>query len=215
MITTGLKGMALRIGPFAGSLVVVVLLSLAWFGARPEQSKTLQNLQAAYNGEANAHARYLAFADRAQYEENYEVASLFRAAAFAESIHFERFADLIRNMGAEPASKIEAPVVKTTAENLQAAADEGEAYERDILYPGFIKEAEVEGNAEAARAFQHARMAEAQHFKLVKAAVENPKTTGVESHPYYVCKTCGYTSEHPVRPCPGCSDPHASYAQVH
>lgn len=143
--------MALRIGPFTGSLVVVVLLSVAWIGARHEQSKTLQNLQAAYNGEANAQARYLAFADRAQHEENYEVASLFRAAAYAENIHFERFGDLMRKMGAEPVSKIEPPVVKATAENLQAAAKEGEACERDTLYPRFIKEAEVEGNAEAAR----------------------------------------------------------------
>ena len=202
-------------GSFAGFFVVILLLSMVWLGTGHEQSKTLQNLQAAHNGEANAHARYLAFADHAQHEESYEVASLFRAAAFAESIHFERFADLIRKMGAEPASKIEAPVVKTTAENLLAAADEGEAYERDTLYPRFIKEAEAEGNAEAARAFRHASMAEAQHFKLFKAALENLKTTGLESHPYFVCKTCGYTSEHPVSPCPGCSDPHASYAQVH
>lgn len=215
MSVNGLKGKVLRKGTLTGSLAVVVFLGVAWFGTRPEQNKTPQNLQAAYNGEANAHARYIAFADQAMHEEHYEVASLFRAAAYAEHIHFERFADAIRKMGGEPASRIETGAVKTTKENLRTAADEGEAYERDTLYPRFIREAESEGNQDAARAFQYARMAEAQHFKLFKAALENLRTTGVESHPYYVCRMCGYMAEHPVTPCPGCSDPHAVYAEVH
>lgn len=209
------EGRMLRRAPLVGSLVVVVFLSLAWVFTRPEQSKTLENLQTAYNGEANAHARYIAFADQAMHEEHYEVASLFRAAAYAEQIHFDRFADVIRQMGGEPVSTIKPAAVKTTEENLRMAADEGEAYERDTLYPRFIREAEAEGNENAVRAFEYAQMTEAQHFKLFKAGLSNLKTTGVESHPYFVCKMCGYTAEHPVTPCPGCSDSHAVYAEVH
>lgn len=215
MWANGLKGKALQRGTLAGSLVIVVFLSLAWFSGRPEQGKTLKNLQAAYNGEANAHARYLAFADQAQHEEHYDVAGLFRAAAYAEYIHFERFGKVIRKMGVEPVSRIETAVVKTTAENLRTASDVGEAYERDVIYPRFVKEAEAEGNEEAVRAFRYAWRAETQHFKLLKDALVNLKTTGVESHAYHVCKMCGYTSDHPVRPCPGCGDQHAVYAEVH
>lgn len=214
MSTKGLKDKTLRIGMLLGSVALVVLVSLTLFATRLEQGKTLQNLQAAYNSEVNAHARYLAFADRAQHEEHYEVASLFRAAAFAAHIHFEGFADVLRKSGAEPVSRIDSPVVKTTAENLQTAMDEGEAPEREALYASFIKEAEVDGNEEAVRAFQYARTSETQRVKLFKAARTNLATTGVESHPYYVCKVCGFTSEHPAKTCPGCSDPHASYAEV-
>lgn len=187
---------------------------LGWLVTRLEHRKTLQNLQAAYNIEVNAHARYTAFADQAQHEEFYEAASLFRAAALAEHIHFERFAHVIRKMGAEPVSKIDTPVVKATAENLQMAMDESEGSEREALYPSFIKEAEADGNGEAVRAFQYVRTSERQHLELFKAALANLETTGVESHPYYVCRTCGFIAEHPVKPCPGCSDPHASYAEV-
>jgi rubrerythrin len=215
MSTNESKGRVLRTGTVLGSLAVVAIVSMAWLGTRPEPSKTLQNLQVAYNGESNAHTRYLAFADGAEHEEYFDVASLFRAAAYAEHVHLERFAALIRKMGAEPASSIETPVVKTTAENLRTSADYGETYERDTLYPAFIAEAEAEGNQDAAQIFKYVRTAEAQHVKLFKAALANLKTTGVESHPYHVCKMCGFTAEHPIKPCPGCSDPHAVYVEIH
>lgn len=215
MRANGFFAKALQRESLAGSLVIFVFFSLVWLSNRPERSKTLQNLQAAYNGEANAHARYLAFADQAQHEEHYEEAGLFRAAAFAEYIHLERFGEVIRNMGVEPVSRIDTPLVKTTAENLRAAADEGEAYERDTTYPRFIKEAEADGNEGAVRAFQYARTVEAQHSKLFRSALANLKTSGVESRPYHVCKICGYTLDHPVRPCPGCGDQHAVFVEVH
>lgn len=214
MSTKVLKGIALGSGMLAACVALAAFVSLARITNRVEQSKTLQNLQAAYNSQVNAHARYTAFADRAQHEEYYEVASLFRAAAFAEHIHFERFAGLIRKMGAEPVSRIGTPAVKTTAENLQTVVDEREASEREALYPSFIREAEAEGNEEVVRAFQYVLTSEVQHLKLLKAALTNLEITGVESHPYYVCRACGFTLEHPAKPCPGCSDPHASYTEV-
>lgn len=214
MRANGLNVKVLRRGGLVGSLVIFVFFSLVWIN-KPERSKTLQNLQTAYNSEANAHARYLAFADQAQHEEHYDVAGLFRAAAYSEYIRLERFGEVIRKMGVEPVSRIETPVVKTTAENLRAAADEAVAYERDVIYPRFVEKAEAEGNEEAARAFRYAWTAETQHFKLLKAALANLKTSGVESRAYHVCKMCGYTSGHPVRPCPGCGDQHAVFAEVH
>src|SRR5690242_7228760 len=79
---------------------------------------TIEHLQEAFNGESNAHYRYLAFAAQADVEGFHQVASLFRATARAEEIHARNHADVIRMMGGQPKSKIEKPVVKSTRENL-------------------------------------------------------------------------------------------------
>jgi rubrerythrin len=108
-------------------------------GIKPTD-KTLENLQAAYNGESNAHAKYTLFAKKADAEGYCQVASLFRAAARAEQIHAQNHARVIRKLGAEPVATIEAHPVKSTRENLQTAIA-GETYERDTMYPAFIQEA--------------------------------------------------------------------------
>jgi rubrerythrin len=112
---------------------------------KPALNPTLVNLQAAYNGESNARAKYLKFAVKAQEEGFAGVASLFRAAARAEQIHAENHAKVIRQMGATPEMKIELPDVNSTALNLKHAIS-GEEYERDVMYPEFITEAKNSGN---------------------------------------------------------------------
>lgn len=75
-----------------GTLAVALAAALtgAQLPAAPldaASTETLQNLQTALNGERNAHARYLAFAEEADQEGYEAVASLFRAAAAAEEVH--------------------------------------------------------------------------------------------------------------------------------
>ncbi len=130
-----------------------------------KDSVTLKNLQAAYNGESNAHARYLAFAKKAEEEGYMQAASLFKAAATAEAIHASNHAALIRKMGAKPEAKLETPPVKSTRENLEAAI-QGESYERTTMYPQFIEQANKEGNKEAVETFEYAEEAEAEQIKL-------------------------------------------------
>src|SRR5271169_3817001 len=72
-----------------------------------ESTSTIDNLQAAFNGESNANARYLAFAKKADEEGYTEVASLFRAAAKAEEIHAHNHAVVIEKMGATAVPKLE------------------------------------------------------------------------------------------------------------
>jgi rubrerythrin len=67
---------------------------------------TLTNLQAAYGGESNAHAKYTAFALKASEEGFQDVASLFRAAARAEQIHAENHARVMRKLGADHVPRI-------------------------------------------------------------------------------------------------------------
>ena len=178
-------------------------------------SKTLANLQAAYDGESNAHARYLAFAERADAEGYDQVASLFRAAARAENIHLTNHAAVIRQMGAAPHVVIEMATVKSTKENLEASANKGEAYERDTMYPSFIIQAQAEDNGAAVQTFEFARSAEAQHFRLFIEALENLDTMKTPGHTYYVCTVCGHTlADPPVRDCTSCASPREKYEAV-
>jgi len=156
------------------------------------ETKTLGNLQEAFNGESNANARYLAFAEQADKEGYAKVASIFRAAARAEAIHAENHAEVIRAMGAEPKADIAAPTVKDTAANLQAAID-GESYERDTMYPEFLAAGRAEGNKAALRTFNFALEAEAGHAELYADALNNLERMKGSSVQLYVCPVCGRT----------------------
>jgi rubrerythrin len=175
------------------SLVVPTIVS-SDARAVAESTNTLDNLQAAFNGESNASARYLAFARKADEEGFGEVASLFRAAAKAEEIHASNHSDVIRKMGAMPALNLEPTKVKSTRENLKAAIT-GERYERDIMYPEFIEVAKHEKATAALRTFNYALKVEAVHAVLYQDALDNLKKRTGMRHTYYVCPDCGNTLE--------------------
>jgi rubrerythrin len=174
---------------------------------------TLTNLQTAFNGESNAHARYLAFARKADEESYSGVASLFRAAARAEEIHAANHSAVIRKSGATPEAKIESPIVKSTAENLRAAVT-GESYERDEMYPGFISQAREAGEQDAVRTFTFAQVAEAGHARLYTDALLNLENRRV-AQTFYVCPVCGFTAAKlDFKNCPTCATPAEKYEQV-
>jgi rubrerythrin len=174
--------------------VFVVLVAAASVSAAAETSnKTLANLEAAYNGESNARAKYLEFAKQAEHEGYGKAASLFRAAAAAELIHRACEAAVIEKMGATPQAEIKLPPIKSTRRNLEDSANKGEAYERDTMYPRFIRQARQDGNKAAAECFAYARSAEAEHFKLFKAAANDLDKMKGGSATYYVCREGGYT----------------------
>ena len=184
---------------------------LAFFvGARSTSAQvtkadsTLDNLQAAYNGESNAQAKYTAFAEAAQKEGYAGAAVLFRAAAQAEGVHAANHAKVISALGAQPKKVIEKVDVKSTAENLKAAIA-GESYERDTMYPQFLRQARAEGNREAVRTFNFALAAETQHASLYKDALDNAEGARAPGQVYYVCPVCGSTGKAlPDRTCPVC-----------
>ncbi len=173
------------------ALLVAVFAARAPIAAAPQNQKTLENLMAAYNGESNAHAKYVEFAKKADQEGFAGAAALFRAAAQAEQIHAANHAEVIKTLGGTPKAEIKLPAIGSTAENLKAAI-EGETYERDTMYPAFIKEAQAVANKEALRTFRFAASAEGEHAKLyteASTALASWKT----GKTFYVCPVCGKT----------------------
>ena len=197
------------------SALVLTLALIALPNVAMAATKTLDNLQTAFNGESNAHARYLAFAEKADQEGYGEVASLFRAAAKAENVHSANHAAVIKKMGGTPQAKIETPVVNSTKENLEAAI-KGESYERDTMYPEFLKQARAENNRDAVQTFNYAKMAEAEHAKLYSEDLNNlPNLKGSKAKDYFVCTVCGYTTTKvDFSKCPSCFTHRDKYEKV-
>src|SRR5437764_10137573 len=195
--------------------LVCSLLCIAAMAGGAHAATTLENMQAAFNGESNAHARYVAFAAQADKEGYGEVASLFRAAARAEEIHAGNHAAVIKELGATPNAKIAIPDVKSTPENLEAAI-KGETYEKDTMYPEFLKQARADGNKPAVKSLNFAQAAEVEHAKLYGAALSNlEKLKNTKSVTYMVCPKCGFTARDPsFAKCPSCFTPKEQFEKV-
>lgn len=196
------------------SSVILAFITVGLCALSATAATTLQNLQTAYNGESNAHARYLAFAKNADTEGYAQAAALFRAAARAEEVHAANHAVVIKKMGGTPEAKIETPDVKSTKENLEAAV-KGETYERDVMYPEFLQQALAERNPDAIRTFSFAKAAEAEHAKLYTAAAADPSKMKAKGVTYQVCSVCGYTMpKADFSRCPSCFSPKEKYETV-
>ena len=196
-------------------LILLALVAAAVLAPNVRAAGTLDDMQAAFNGESNAQARYSAFAKEADKEGYRDVANLFRAAARAEQIHASNHAEVIKQMGGQPKANLENPQVKSTRENLEAAI-KGETYERDTMYPEFIKQAKSDGNAKATRSLNLARAAETEHVKLYQAALNGlsgGKTASAGG--YYVCPVCGFTARVPdFEKCPSCFTPKEKFEKI-
>lgn len=181
--------------------------------AEVKTASTLANLQAAYNGESNAKAKYEAFAKKAVEEGYAAVAALFRAAAVAEGIHAAAHAKVIKSFNAEPQTTIAMPDVESTKENLEAALA-GENYERLKMYPEFIALAKNEGHAKAVKSFTHAMKTETEHAKLYQTALNNLDSWKA-AKTFLVCPVCGYTTDNGnFKKCPICSEPRKKFTEI-
>lgn len=197
-------------------LVVTVagfILALGLSAGEASKGKTLDNLQAAYNGESNAKAKYEVYAKKADAEGYLGAAALFRAAAKAEGVHADALAAVLKAMGAVPKADIKAPAPKTTKENLEDAL-KGETYEKDSMYPDFIKVAKAEMNKEALKVFTYAKTAEAGHAKFYGEALKD-MAAWKAARTFQVCTVCGYTVQKiDFEKCPSCFFPKEKYVEV-
>lgn len=199
-------------------IVVSVLMLAAPLNLAAEEplkvGTTLENLQASYNGESNAKARYEAFAVKADAEGYTKAGSLFRAAAKAEEVHAASHAKVIQKLGGKPAANVQQPEVKSTRENLETAL-KGETYERDTMYPAFIKAAQVKGDKSAVTTFNHALKAEGQHAEYYAEALSSLEAWKGGTKDFAVCPECGNTTTDPsFKNCPVCGEPRRNFVAV-
>lgn len=163
---------------------------------------TKDNLSAAFAGESQANRKYLAFAEKAEADGFPQVAKLFRAAAAAETVHAHAH---FRVMGG----------IKSTAENLQAAAD-GEGYEFREMYPPFLQEAVKEGNKTAEFSFKFALAVEEIHHGMYLDALKAVnESKDLPERKVHVCQVCGNTvyDEVPDK-CPICNAPKDKFSEI-
>jgi rubrerythrin len=119
-------------------------------------SNTAINLHKAITAEAKAHLEYIAFAQRAQREGRPEIAQVFMKAAEDVTLHSIKHLEVAGDVG-------------STQANLDYLIN-GDDKELVALYPRFIREAEEEGENEAATSFRLALEREKQHQAMFKEA---------------------------------------------
>ena len=126
--------------------------------ANLKNTKTHENLKAAFAGESQANRRYLYFAKIADVEGYPEVAMNFRETAEGETGHAHGHLDFLKGVG-DPATGLE---IGDTSANLKAAIA-GETHEYTDMYPGMAKAAREEGFSEIADWFETLAKAEKSH----------------------------------------------------
>jgi len=195
-------------------LVIVVAGGLAMcHSSKPV--KSVENLKTAFNDETTASEKYAKFAQEAMKEGYDTLAKLFEATSKSESIHafnhgkvFEKYTGKVLN------AEIGSYEIKTTPENLQTAI-RGETYEMQTMYPGFIRIAENEKGAEAAKSFTWAWDGEKRHlnyYRQVESAIAKGNENGL-SFEWYICPTCGniYNTSDIKGNCDFCLTPKANF----
>ncbi len=155
------------------------------------ENKTYKDLMDAFAGESQANRKYTAYAKKAEAEGKKNAAKLFRAAADAETIHALKHFEVAGKVG-------------STADNLKDAVA-GETYEYKDMYPGFVTDAEAEGNKAALMSFKNAMKAEEVHARLYQEALESIDKT--EEVFYYLCPVCGNIEKAVPDKCPICGVP--------
>ena len=165
-------------------------------------TKTEENLKKAFAGESQARNKYNYFAKVATKQGYPYIAKIFEETAINEMQHAKDEFKLLNGIG-------------DTAANLKAAI-EGEHYEDSEMYPEMQKQAEEEGNTEAAKLFKQIGEVEKQHearYKKLLEMLEKGTVWKREKPIRWKCSKCGYihTGTEPPETCPSCKHPKEYY----
>ena len=118
---------------------------------------------------------------------------------------------MIKKAGADPKATIEKLDVKSTKENLESSI-KGETYEKESMYPAFIKRAEADKNSGAVMTFKGAMAAEVEHAKLFELALKELDSWKEAGKEFLVCQICGFTTmDKNLKQCPVCSAPRSKF----
>ena len=163
-------------------------------------SQTEKCLQAAFAGESQARNKYTYFASKAKKEGYEQIAAISLETAENEKEHAKLWFKYLE--GGE---------IKSTAENLEAAAN-GENEEWTDMYPGFAEIAEKEGFKEIAAKFRAVAAIEKHHeerYKALLAKVKGGVVFVADDLAVWKCRNCGHIVVGKYAPeiCPVCKHP--------
>jgi rubrerythrin len=133
-----------------------------------KNSRTAENLKAAFSGESQANRRYLYFAQKADIEGYSDISAVFRSTAEGETGHAHGHLEYLEEVG-DPATDMP---IGATPENL-AAAVAGETHEYTDMYPGMARTAREEGFDEIAEWFETLAKAEKSHAGRFRRALDS------------------------------------------
>jgi len=167
-----------------------------------KSEKTEENLKAAFAGESQARNKYDYFAKVARKEGYLYIAKIFEETALNEMQHAKDEFKLLKG-------------IRDTKANLKAAI-EGEHYENSEMYPKMQKDAEEEGNIDAANLFKQVAKVEKHHeerYKKLLGMVDKGTVFKRDKPIRWKCSKCGYIyeGEEPPEKCPSCKHPREYY----
>lgn len=167
-------------------------------------TKTEKNLQEAFAGESQARNKYSYWASKAKKDGYQQIAAIFEETAANEKEHAKMWFKLL-----------EGGSIKSTTENLKAAAD-GENFEWTDMYERMANEAEEEGFNEIADKFRAVAAIEKAHEERYRKLLNNIEEGLVfsrEGDRIWQCRNCGHIviGQNAPEICPVCDHPQSYF----
>ncbi len=167
-------------------------------------TKTEKNLQEAFAGESQARNKYSYWASKAKKDGYQQIAAIFEETAANEKEHAKMWFKLL-----------EGSSIKSTTENLKAAAD-GENFEWTDMYERMAKEAEEEGFNEIADKFRAVAAIEKAHeerYRKLLSNIEEGLVFSREGDRIWQCRNCGHIviGQNAPEICPVCDHPQSYF----
>lgn len=167
-------------------------------------TKTEKNLQEAFAGESQARNKYSYWASKAKKDGYQQIAAFFEETAANEKEHAKMWFKLL-----------EGGSIKSTTENLKAAAD-GENFEWTDMYERMAKEAEEEGFNEIADKFRAVAAIEKAHeerYRKLLSNIEEGLVFSREGDRIWQCRNCGHIviGQNAPEICPVCDHPQSYF----
>ncbi|MBQ2360671.1 MAG: rubrerythrin family protein [Prevotella sp.] len=167
-------------------------------------TKTEKNLQEAFAGESQARNKYSYWASKAKKDGYQQIAAIFEETAANEKEHAKMWFKLL-----------EGGSIKSTTENLKAAAD-GENFEWTDMYERMANEAEEEGFKEIADKFRAVAAIEKAHeerYRKLLSNIEEGLVFSREGDRIWQCRNCGHIviGQNAPEICPVCDHPQSYF----
>ena len=167
-------------------------------------TKTEKNLQEAFAGESQARNKYSYWASKAKKDGYQQIAAIFEETAANEKEHAKMWFKLL-----------EGGSIKSTTENLKAAAD-GENFEWTDMYERMANEAKEEGFNEIADKFRAVAAIEKAHeerYRKLLSNIEEGLVFSREGDRIWQCRNCGHIviGQNAPEICPVCDHPQSYF----